>query len=100
MVGGAREYAKKAYEVAKAASTHLGSHQTHLDQLDVRVGGLVQQVDGIKHVTVKTVEHKRSLTGLQTVVEQQEELMKRAQQQLEDQAKVIERLDARVFSEP
>ena len=56
-MGGAREHAKKAHEVAKAASTRLGSHQTLLDQLGVRVGVLEHQVDGIKHVTVKSVEH-------------------------------------------
>jgi hypothetical protein len=61
----------------------------------------VHQVDRIKHVTVKSVEHERSLSGLQTVVEQQEELLKKAQHQRSPlQAKVIERLVAQVFSEP
>ena len=99
MAGGAREYAKKAHEVVKTTSTHLESHQTHFDQLGVRVGGLEQQVDGIKHVTVKSVEHDRRLSELQTKLETQEQLLKKAQKMLEDQAKVIERLVARVCSE-
>jgi hypothetical protein len=99
MAGGAREYAKKAHEVAKTTSTHLESHQTHFDQLGVRIGGLEQKIDGIKHVTVKSVEHDRRLSELQTKLESQEQLLKKAQKMLEDQAKVIERLVARVFSE-
>jgi cell division septum initiation protein DivIVA len=66
MVVVAREYAKKAHEVAKTTSVLLGSHQTAFDQLSVRVGGLEHQVEGIKHVTVKSVEHDRRLTELQT----------------------------------
>jgi hypothetical protein len=100
MVAGAREYAKKAHEVAKTTSVHLGSHQTAFDQLSVRVGGLEHQVEGIKHVTVKSVEHDRRLTELQTVMEKQEQLLLKAYKMFEDQAKVIERLVARVCTEP
>ena len=59
------------------------------------MGGLEQQVSGIKHVTVKSVEHERRLTALQTKVKEQEVLLQKALKRLEDQSKVLERLVTR-----